>query len=140
MLKKKQQTTVPSLSEADTLKLIHELEVNQIELEAINNELIQAKERADFAKQKYAALFDSASFGYFMLSREGKIIESNLIGASMFGKESLLLKNSKFDFFVSNETKPTFNLFLQEIFNSKTKGSCEFVAILQSVITKISCS
>lgn len=53
-LKKKATAQIPQLSEADILKLIHELEVHQIELELQNEELKHAKERQEeLATEKY---------------------------------------------------------------------------------------
>ena len=109
----------------NAMKLAHELEVHQIELETLNEELIQAKERADDAAKKYTELYDNAPIGYFILSKESNIIELNLIGAGMLGKERRWLKNSRFGFFVSNDTKPAFNLFLNKTFNSQTRETCD---------------
>ena len=126
LLKKKTSKTALHISEAENLKLIHELEVHQIELELINEELTLAKEQAaEIATEKYAELYDFAPSGYFTLSREGKIIDLNLCGSQMLGKERSLLKNSLFGFFVSSETKPIFNLFLGKVFNDKVKETCE---------------
>jgi PAS domain-containing protein len=107
--------------------LIHELEVHQIELEMQNEELIRAKERAEIATEKYEELYDFAPSGYFTLSPIGEILELNLNGANMLGKERSHLKNSKFGFFVSEDTRSTFNQFLDDVFNSGTKISCELV-------------
>jgi hypothetical protein len=46
------------LSEADKLKLIHELEVYKVELEMQQDELKAAKERIENINQKYNELFD----------------------------------------------------------------------------------
>ena len=98
----------------------------------LNDELRLAKERAaELATEKYIELYDFAPSGYFTLSKEGNIIELNLIGASMLGKESSLLKNSKFSFFVSNDTKPTFTLFLEKTFSSRATETCD-VTLLTS--------
>ncbi|MCX6249351.1 MAG: PAS domain-containing protein [Bacteroidetes bacterium] len=112
-------------SEAEILKLMHELEVHQIELEMQNEELIMARSAAQAATEKYTELYDFAPSGYFTLSKEGKIIDLNLCGSQMLGKERSLIINSPFEFFVSNNTKPIFNLFLEKVFNSKAKESCE---------------
>ncbi|MEI6888758.1 MAG: hypothetical protein ACOYM0_12525 [Bacteroidales bacterium] len=45
-LKKKSPTTVAYLSEADTLKLVHELQVYQIAMEMLNEELDAARSAA----------------------------------------------------------------------------------------------
>jgi PAS domain S-box-containing protein len=115
------------LTEIETLRLIHELEVHQIELELQNDELMLASSAAKEAAEKYSELYDFAPSGFFTLSKEGKIIELNLSGAKMLGKERLYLKNSQFGFFVSKDTKPIFNLFLEKVFSSKVKKSCEVI-------------
>lgn len=125
LFKKKLPKTVSSLSEVDTFKLIHELEVHQIELEMQNEELRKAKEHAEEVIVKFAELYDFAPSGYFTFSKEGKIIETNLCGAKMMGKERKQLTNSYFGFFVSDDTRPIFNLFLKKLHNSKAKESCE---------------
>ena len=48
------------LSETETLKLIHELEVHQIELEMQNEELLHAKKQAEIDSIKYSELYDFA--------------------------------------------------------------------------------
>jgi PAS domain S-box-containing protein len=112
-------------TEADTQKLIHELEVHQIELEMQNEELVLAKEQAIAATEKYTELYDFAPTGYFTLSRTGEILQLNLCGAAMLGKECSRLINSSFLFFVSVETKPIFVQFFDRLFNSVTKETCE---------------
>jgi len=115
-----------SLSEAELLKLVHDVEIHQIELEMLNDELLIANEKAaKFADDKYAELYDLAPTGYFTLSREGEILEVNLCGARMFGKERLHLHKSRFGFFVSGDTRPVFNNFLDELFAAKTPTICE---------------
>src|SRR5664279_4931554 len=106
-------------------KLVHELGVHQIELELQNEELTLAKEKAEVASKKYVELYDSAPSGYFTLTKSGEIIELNLSGAMMLGKERSRLKNGLFGFFVSNDTKPIFNHFLRKVFTGKAEESCE---------------
>ena len=62
LLKNKSSETVLPLSEADALKLVHELQVYQIELEMQNKELISANARAEAALEeadKYHQIFAS---------------------------------------------------------------------------------
>jgi PAS domain-containing protein len=49
----------------------------------------------------------------------------NLTGANLLGKERSILKNSKLGFFVSDDTRPIFNQFLGNVFNSRVKVNCE---------------
>jgi len=116
------------LSEVESIKLVHELEVHQIELELQNEDLELANDQAaEHASRKYAELFDFAPLGYFSISKESEIIEVNLCGAQMLGKERSKLRFSNFCFFVSDNSKTIFHLFLEKVFNSKTKQTCEVV-------------
>ena len=125
VLKKRPLETNTDVSESDALRLLHELQVYQIELELQNDELKLAKETAEVASLKYAEFYDFAPTGYFTLSREGKIKELNFSGAQMLGKERLNLKNSLFESYVSEDTRPIYNHFLKVLFNSKTWETCE---------------
>ena len=118
------------MNEIETLRLIHELQVHQIELEMQSEELRNAREELEITSLKYTEIFDYAPFGYFILTKEGVINEMNLSGAELLGKNSSVLINSNFNVFVSNDTQSVFNLFLQNIFSNKTKQTCELTLSL----------
>ena len=126
LIKNNSGTNTP-YSEADKLKLIHELQVHQIELELQNEELIQATERAEIASYKYSELYDFAPIGLFTLSKDGYINELNFIGASMLRTERQKLINRMFVVFVSIDSKPVFKVFLEKIFSSLKLESCEVI-------------
>ena len=73
LLKKKQGKMDKLVMETDSIKLLHELQVHQIELEMQNEELIQANETAETALKKYTMLYDFAPMGYFTLDPDGNI-------------------------------------------------------------------
>jgi PAS domain S-box-containing protein len=99
--------------------------VHQVELELMNEELTTAKEQNDVFLQKYSNLYNFAPSGYFTLSKDGKILEINFMGSQMLGKERSDLKNNPFGFFVSDKSKPIFNLFIDKIFLNNSQESCE---------------
>jgi len=119
-------TFTPNLnnSEYDNLKLIHELQVHQIELELQNEELMLAKVITDELAEKYIDLYNLAPLGYFTLTMNGEIIELNQFGSCMLGQDSLHIENSLFAFYVIDEDKPVFNLFMEEIFRSHSTETC----------------
>jgi diguanylate cyclase (GGDEF)-like protein/PAS domain S-box-containing protein len=117
--------TTSALSELDTFELIHELEVHQIELEMQNDELQRAIADAEIAASKYSDLYHLALSGYFTLSTFGEIIELNLTSAKMLGTERINTINRRFGFFVSTDTLPVFNLFLDKVFQGKSQETCE---------------
>jgi len=114
-------------SESEALKLIHELEVHQIELELQNEELVLATTAAQEASEKYIELYDFAPSGFFTISYKGEILNLNFNGSKMLGKERSNLINKRILFFISEETKAIFNTFLENIISSKVKESCEVV-------------
>ncbi len=124
-LKNNSSGTDLRFSEVDALKLIHELQVYQVELELQNQELILSNKEAELATKKYNELFNFTLIGYFTLSINGEIKEVNLKGAIILGKDQSELINRRFGVYISDESKPAFNLFLSNIFNSLELQTCE---------------
>jgi PAS domain S-box-containing protein len=114
-------------TEAESQRLLHELEVHQIELEMQDAEIRQARDDAETALEKYSDLYDFAPVGYFTLDRDGVIRTANLTGATLLGIERVLLIDRRFDSFLSSENRPTFIPFLGKVFESRGKEACELV-------------
>lgn len=114
-----------TFTEENALKLLHELEVYQIELELQNEELLAEKEKSDALGKKYSTLFDFAPSGYFNLNRSGNILEINLSGARMLRKEQEELKGSNFENHIHIRCKKNFEDFLEKLFEYGEKQQCE---------------
>jgi signal transduction histidine kinase len=125
ILKKSKNKTGIYHSESDALKLVHELELHQIELEMQNEELRQTRSEAMNSAEKYIELYNFAPAGYVTLTKDGQIIEINQFGSQMLGNEPSKLKNSYFYSYVSDETKEVYKDFLKRIFKTRKKESCE---------------
>lgn len=124
-LKKNQEKMNIPVMETDVKRLLHELQVHQIELEMQNEELLQAYETAERALKKYTLLYDFAPMGYFTLDAEGSICELNFTGADMLGDRRFSLLNKNFKLFISEGSLPDFNRFFSNVFISESKESCE---------------
>jgi PAS domain S-box-containing protein len=119
-----------SLPDEESRRLIHELQVHQIELEMQNEELMQARaerEKIEAQLGTYSELYEFAPVGYFNLDRGGIIRAVNLTGARFLGVERSLLISRRLDFFISDATRPVFHEFLDMLFARKTTETCEFV-------------
>ena len=111
--------------EADLERLVHELQVHQIELEMQNTELRQAYETAEIALKKYTLLFDLSPMGYFTLDSNGKICDLNFTAAEMLDERRFSLIDSNFKLFVLESSIPVFNNFLSRVYTLHAKESCQ---------------
>ncbi len=124
-LNEKHRENAEALRDADVKKLVHELQVHQIELEMQNEELQKAYETAETALKKYTMLFDLAPLGYFSLDADGTICDLNFTGADMLGERRFSLINSNFKLFVAQDSMPVFNSFFKKVYTSNAKESCK---------------
>ncbi len=112
-------------TEADTVRLMHELEVHQIELEMQNEELERAwKEQAE-GLEKYTDLFDFAPVGYLTLDAEGTIVEANLRSASLLGVDRSRLLTRRLGFFIAPADRAAFADLMLRVFAGGTREWCE---------------
>jgi PAS domain S-box-containing protein len=112
-------------TEVETARLVHELQVHQIELEMQNEELKTSQAKVDAGLALYANLYDFAPTGYLTIDREGTIRLANLTGAQMLGVERSRLAKRRFGQFVAESDRRAFADFLQRVFASEAKESCE---------------
>lgn len=124
-LRNKQNKAAKPVIETDVKKLMHELQVHQIELEMQNEELLQAYETAETALKKYTMLYDFAPMGCFTLESDGSICDLNFTGAEMLGDKRFSLVNSNFKLFISKDSQPVFNDFFRKVYTSHAKKSCK---------------
>ncbi|MBA4410777.1 MAG: hypothetical protein C0397_15300 [Odoribacter sp.] len=104
------EMNVKKLGQHDPQRLIHELEVHQIELELQNEELQLAKQELDESREKYFDLYDLAPVGYLTLTESGIICHANLTAAKMLGVERKKLENKLFYRFICSADQDTYYL------------------------------
>src|SRR6266852_1254841 len=112
-------------SEADTMRLLHELEVHQIQLQMQNAELQKARDDLEAAVEKYTDLYDFAPVGHFSIDESGVILEANLTGAALLSVERSRLINRRLLLFMSPTSRPIFLGFLKNIFTGPKDQVCE---------------
>jgi two-component system, cell cycle sensor histidine kinase and response regulator CckA len=82
--------------EKDPARLLHELQVHQIELELQNEELRRSRSELEAAHEGLLELYDLAPVGYATLDRNTVILKANLKAASMLGVERAALTGQNF--------------------------------------------
>lgn len=113
-------------TKADAQRILHELQVHQVELELQNEELKQSKAEVDEVLEKYTDLYDFAPIGYYTLDANGSVLLVNLTGASLVGIERSKLIGRRFGLLVSTEHRPAFNTFLKQVFAGQKTQSGDF--------------
>ncbi len=93
-------------------RLLHELQVRQMELETQNHELREAQAILEEMRARYADLYDFAPVGYATLDSAGVIREINLIGAEMLGEDRSRLIGVSFHLHVARENLAEFRKHL----------------------------
>lgn len=80
----------------DTRRLVHDLQVYQIELELQNQELRAASERLEATRDEYARLYDEAPAGYLTLDDSGVLLRANRTFLGMLGESADLRPGTVF--------------------------------------------
>lgn len=106
-------------------RLVHLLQVHQIELEHQNQELRIAQAELEVSRNKYVNLFDFSPIPYFTLDPDGIIREVNLSASKMFEIDRNKLIGKHFITFISSDERDIFHSFINKVFKSPVKHSCE---------------
>jgi diguanylate cyclase (GGDEF)-like protein/PAS domain S-box-containing protein len=143
-LRAKKAQVHTSRSKESAQRIVHELEVHQIELEMQNTELKRVQEELELSRNKYVELYDFAPVGYFTFDTQGLILEVNLTGAKLLGTErKLLFKKPFINFIAQTAGREVFSKHRKDVFQQQSTPTCEiqlkrkdgavFFAQLQSV-------
>jgi len=128
-LQKQRKHERPKVGDSDSIadsgRLLHELQVHQIELEMQNSELEETRDRLEVLLEKYTDLYDFAPVGYMSLDERGRIIEVNLTGAALLGIDRSRLISQRLSAFVAPANQSGFLAFLAQVFADAGKHICE---------------
>lgn len=105
-------------------RLVHELQVHQIELEMQNESLQLALAEAE-AGQRFIDLYEFAPVPYFSVALDSQIRLVNLAGSRLLGSERLQLRGQRLGAYVSGDDVPVFNAFLSQVLASGDIETCE---------------
>lgn len=69
------------------LKLLHELQVHQVELDLQHEQMEQCRDELTQARDDYRERFELAPMPYCVVARDGRLVECNRAAADWFGRE-----------------------------------------------------
>ena len=108
--------SIAAIASADAHRLLHELQVHQVELEMQNAELRHTREELEGSLLKYTELYDFAPVGYFTVDTEGRIKRVNLSGARQVGMERGRVNGTPFARYLPVKDRLAFKDFLNRVF------------------------
>ena len=114
--------------EADLSRLVHELQVHQIELEMQKEELLRAKEALQTERANYIDLYDHAPVGYLTLNEQGFIQQANLTVANMLGMDRSELIKQPFSSLIFKEDAGRYAQYHEQLVESERSArrpACE---------------
>lgn len=109
----------------DVPKLLHELQVHQMELEIQNEELRQAQIQLAHSRDSYSDLYEFAPVGYLTLDKRGLIEQANLTAATMLHVDRKHLIGRKFSDFVNNDSQDAWHVHRRKVFADPSTTACE---------------
>ena len=109
----------------DMRRLVHELQVHQIELEMQNNEMRQSRVELEAALGRYTELYDAAPVGYLTLTADGLISKINLTGAKLLGTARGNLLQRRFSPFVVRADQERWNRHFLKVKSDDEAGNVE---------------
>ena len=107
--------------------LLHELEVQQFELDVQNEELRKAYLELEMSRDRYVDFYDISPVGYITLDRDAIINEINLTGCKLLGIERSMLQHYRFSSFVGLGDRDRWHQYFQSVLKHNDKQICELL-------------
>jgi PAS domain S-box-containing protein len=114
-----------SLSPQEMLKLLHELQVHEIELEMQNEELRRVQVELDALRGRYFDLYDLAPVGYCIISEKGLILETNLTAARLLGVTRGDMVMRPMTRFILSDDQDVFYLIRRQLLETSEPQECD---------------
>ena len=130
-------STVGDGDDSECLRLLHELQIHQIELEAQNESLRTADIEMNAALQSYMELYNFSPTPYLMIGQDSRIQHANYAAVKLFGRVSFELYKLRFGAFVNYSDLPLFNAFLDEAYATSINQSCEIKLLINDTLLSV---
>ena len=122
---RRRKAAPPSAAEGEDLRILHELEVHQIELEMQNEELRRVQGELEESRARYFDLYELAPVGYLTLDAQGVVLEANLTAAELLGVDRSRLVRKPVTRFIVREDQDVYYLHHQKLFEMSAPQVCE---------------
>lgn len=110
---------------SDQIRLFHELQVHQLELELQNEELNRVQANLEIERDRYFELYDLAPIGYCTLSAQGVILQANLTLANLLHIPRSALIAQHITQFIHRDDQDVYFHHRNAVFKSQKTQDCE---------------
>ena len=114
-----------NLSSVEILRLVHELQVHQIELEMQNEELHKVQTELQQSQAEYISLYEHAPVGYLTLNTKNVILAANVTAARLLGCTKSDLIDHSLSELIEAEDQDIYYLHCQQLLQGKEHHTCE---------------
>jgi PAS domain-containing protein len=118
-------TGLQGRSPEEVRRMLHELEVHQVELEMQHEALREPQQRLEASRDQYADLYDLAPVGYVTLNAKGVIRQINFTAARLLGPEPSQLVGRRFSAYSASGHRRPFRSRLGQSSAGSSRTSCE---------------
>ena len=125
------KTPLPAPVSEDIQKMIHELEVHQVELEMQNEELRRTQTQLQETGHRYLDLYDFAPVGYLTVDKHNLIREANLTAGGLLGIERSKLIGTRFTVFIVPQSAESYYLHRRAALKTQIRQTCELRMLKQ---------
>lgn len=115
-------------SAPDALKLLHELQVHQVELDLQHEQMEITLHELTEELAHYKGLYESAPAAYLCVSHQGNIIEGNLAAAALFGVSQNEWHGRHIDSLLAAESRPVLLELLERLRHNDASEGCEVLS------------
>ncbi|MES2883391.1 MAG: PAS domain S-box protein [Pseudomonadota bacterium] len=119
------------------LKLLHEFQVHQVELELQQEHLEHSRDELNLALERYVERFDCAPVAYLSLDREGRILEANLAAAALFGLERNAMNGRRIDTLVTTQYQLLLLGLVKRMSSGSARETCEAMVEADGVTQQV---
>src|SRR5262245_29771998 len=127
---------VAALPVKDVQQLVHELQVQQIELELQNDELRRTQAKLEAARDRYVNLYDFSPAGHLTLAARGTIVEANLRAGTLLGINRKELIGQSLTGFIARGDEDMFQRHCQEVLKTGTRQTCEVHILTRTNVSR----
>lgn len=117
----------PALA-SDALKLLHELQVHQVELDLQHEHMNEERLAQEQSTQQLADLYAFAPVAYFMVTAAGQVIDGNFAAAHLLGVERNDVASCNINQLAAPDNQPALLALLKQALTSRSRHRCKVQA------------